>query len=112
MAVSAVALKRRKTSHLSVPAGPEPEDLNLELATLCHALGHTARVRILRLLIEEDCVFGSLASKIPLAQSTVSQHLSVLKSAGLVESETVGRSTAYCVSWPQVQKLKDVIGAL
>ena len=60
-------------------------------STLGKALGHPARVRILRLLVRrETCVCGDIVDELPLAQSTVSQHLKVLKEAGLVNDRPDG----------------------
>jgi len=55
---------------------------------------------------------GDLAKKIPLAQSTISQHLNILKSAGLISGETNGQSTCYCVEHGEVEKMKAIIGGL
>lgn len=69
-----------------------------QLADVCKALGHPARLQILRRLLEEDqCVCGRIVETLPLAQSTVSQHLKVLKEAGLVRGTFNGPSTCYCV---------------
>ena len=67
---------------------PEGEFDDRELALLAKAIGHPTRVRILRLLAErEACVCGELVDELPLAQSTVSQHLKILKDAGLIRGE-------------------------
>ena len=68
------------------------------LATLCKALGHPVRVQIVRLLMDvETCVCGDIVEKLPLAQSTVSQHMKVLKDAGLVKGEIDGPRTCYAL---------------
>jgi len=73
-------------------------DLDAELARLTKALGHPARVRMLRLLAGQTrCSYGSLADEFPLAASTVSQHLRILRDAGLVQGEVEGPRTCYCV---------------
>ena len=62
-----------------------------ELANLAKAIGHSARVHILRLLSQrESCTCGELVDELPFAPSTVSQHLKILKEAGLIQSEEVG----------------------
>lgn len=67
-------------------------------ASLCKALAHPARVRILtHLLVEDRCFCGEIVKILPLAQSTVSQHLKALKEAGLVGGEVEGLCTCYCV---------------
>lgn len=69
-----------------------------ELACLFKALGHPARIKILRHLLEENrCICGRIVEILPLAQSTVSQHLKILKESGLVEGEVEGPKTCYCV---------------
>lgn len=68
------------------------------IARIARALGHPARVRILRLLAAEDaCMGGEIFSRLPLAQSTISQHLRVLKDAGIVRATPRGTSMVYCI---------------
>lgn len=68
------------------------------IAELAKALSHPARVRIVRMLAaQSECAGASIFSELPLAQSTVSEHLRVLKSAGLVHGRSVGSATVYCV---------------
>ncbi|QNE42315.1 winged helix-turn-helix transcriptional regulator (plasmid) [Hymenobacter sp. NBH84] len=80
-----------------------------ELATVAKALGHPARVAIIRLLATRTtCTCGELVAELPLSQSTVSQHLKELKTAGLVESATDGPRECYCLSparWAQMRQL-------
>src|SRR3954463_10162123 len=77
-----------------------------EIATLFKALGHPARVRILRVLLERDaCVCGELCDELALAQSTVSQHLRVLREAGLIHGEIDGPRVCYCVDERRLQHL-------
>src|SRR5688572_13329771 len=65
--------------------GPAADD---ELAMLSKALGHPARVQILRILARKDgCICGDIVDELTLAQSTVSQHLKVLKEAGLIRGD-------------------------
>lgn len=95
-------------------AGPSKKerDANARLAAYCLALSSPVRVRILKLLLDEECVFGDLAKRIPLAQSTISQHLTILKSAGLICGESNGQSTCYCVEHEAVKKMKSMIDEL
>src|SRR5579862_9730434 len=63
----------------------EGVDAEEELAALTRAVGHPARVRILRILVRKNaCIVGAIVDELPLSQSTVSQHLKVLKDAGLI----------------------------
>jgi ArsR family transcriptional regulator len=92
---------------------PVAKSTDVELARLTKALGHPARVAILKLLIERgECVCGAIVDELPLAQATVSQHLKVLKQAGLVQGEIDGPRVCYCVNPAGVRRLKDIIGGL
>jgi ArsR family transcriptional regulator, arsenate/arsenite/antimonite-responsive transcriptional repressor len=84
-----------------------------QLALLAKALGHPARVRILRLLLARDaCYCGQLVDELPLAQATISQHLKVLKDAGLVVGETEGLRTCYWASRERLVELHELAGDL
>ena len=84
-----------------------------ELARLAKALGHPARVKILRLLIRErECVCGSVVDRLTLAQSTVSQHLAVLKDAGLIRGTVRGPRSCYCVEPSALQRLRELVEGL
>lgn len=68
------------------------------LSTVAKALAHPARLRIVRLLASQnDCRGAELFSDLPLAQSTISQHLAVLKEAGIVHSHSSGQASVYCL---------------
>jgi len=68
-------------------------------SSIAKALGHPARIHILRLLAAQtECRGADVFSELPLAQSTVSQHLGVLKDAGLVSSRSAGNGMVYCLS--------------
>ena len=89
----------------------EGEDADLELAALARAIGHPARV--LRLLARRSaCVCGELVDELPLAQSTVSQHLKVLKDAALIRGELDGPRTCYCLEPRTIRRLKALIGGI
>jgi len=99
----------------------EPPDLrpvegpaaDAELALLTKAVGHPARVQILRLLARrETCICGDIVDELPLAQSTVSQHLKVLKRAGLIRGEVDGPRVCYCIEPRSLRRLKALIGNL
>jgi DNA-binding transcriptional ArsR family regulator len=84
-----------------------------ELADLAKAVGHPARVRILRLLIERNaCVCGDIVGEIPLAQSTVSQHLKQLKEAGLVQGEIDGPRVCYCIDAARLKRFKVLVAGI
>ncbi len=82
------------------------------LAEGAKALAHPARLAIVRLLAERDeCICGEIVDDLPLAQSTVSQHLKVLKEAGLVRGTIEGRRTCYCLDPDALLALKADLGA-
>jgi ArsR family transcriptional regulator len=83
------------------------------LAAMVKALAHPARVRILRVLDERQaCVTGDVVLELGLAQSTVSEHLRILREAGLVQGEIEGPRTRYCVNRAGLAALKAGVSAL
>jgi len=81
----------------------KPQDYNLStdehrLAQMMKALGHPARLQIIRFLAENpQCFTGDIVKVLPLAQATVSQHLKVLRDAGLICGTIEGPATNYCL---------------
>ena len=91
----------------------EGPDADTELAGLAGALAHTVRIQILRMLARRTtCVCGEIAGEFPLAQSTVSQHLKVLKNAGLICGEVDGQRICYCLEPRALRRLKALVGGL
>ena len=79
----------------------------VRLAKMLKALGNPVRFRIMQYLSEKQmCITGEIVEFTTLAQSTVSQHLKVLREAGLIEGEVEGPAMCYCVSLEGVQFLK------
>ena len=84
-----------------------------DFALMCKALGHPARVQLLNYLSAYGaCYFGSLAEVLPLAASTISQHVSVLKGAGLIVGSSDEQRVCYCVNTERLALLKQMIGSL
>lgn len=84
-----------------------------EFASLCKALGHPARVMIVNYLKRIDqCLCGDIVDQLPLAQSTVSQHLKCLKEAGLIKGEVEGPKTCYCLDTETLKKFSRMIADL
>ena len=84
-----------------------------KLAQLAKALGHPVRLKILRYLAECcGCVCGDIVEQIDLAQSTVSQHLKVLKDAGLIRGEIDPPRICYCVDPKVLNQLKELVHTL
>lgn len=70
----------------------------LEMAKFAKALAHPARIAILNVLLKKQtCICGNLVDELPIAQSTVSQHLKALKEVGLIKGEIEGTSICYCI---------------
>jgi ArsR family transcriptional regulator len=84
-----------------------------ELAAYCKALGHPVRIKLLRILIRKgECISGDLADEFALAQSTVSEHLRILKDAGLVQGTIDGPRRCYCVNGEVLNHLKSMMEGL
>lgn len=97
----------------SLPEGAGGTREENRLAEIAKALGHPLRVRILRLLAKRrTCVCGELVDELPVAQSTVSQHLKILKEAGLVQGEIDGPRVCYCVVPSAIEELKALVSCL
>jgi len=81
----------------------------IDLAVFAKALGHPVRLQILKLLSEQSCCFtGELTSIIPMAQSTISQHLKALLEAGLIQGKINPPRVKYCLNrknWEIARKL-------
>jgi ArsR family transcriptional regulator len=98
----------------TTPAGFETRAEDDEtLAALCRALGHPHRVFILRFLAAQQmCFAGEIADQLPIAASTVSQHLTHLKKVGLIKGEVDGPRRCYCVDPDVLATLRTLLGAL
>ncbi len=111
------------TSDLCCPPGAKEPELSLqalegaeadeELAKLAKAIGHPARVRIVRMLSRREArVCSQIVDELPLAQSTVSEHLRILKEAGLVRSSQDGPRVGYCIDFNGLRRLKGLVAIL
>jgi ArsR family transcriptional regulator, arsenate/arsenite/antimonite-responsive transcriptional repressor len=77
------------------------------LATRLKALAHPARLRIVDLLAARGtCICGEIVDVLPLAQATVSQHLKVLKDAGLLQGTIDGPRSCYCLDATALNELR------
>ena len=82
-----------------------------ELADFAKALGHPARIAILKELAKrQTCVCGEIVEVLPLAQSTVSQHLKELLQAGLIHGTVDGAKSCYCINWDTFRRFEDRFG--
>lgn len=97
----------RLTSPVGDPAADE------ELAAFAKALGHPVRVRILRMLASRNARMCShIVDELPLAQSTVSEHLRILRTVGLVRVNDSGSRAGYCIVPSALKRLKALLQAL
>jgi ArsR family transcriptional regulator len=90
--------------------GPEADE---ELAAFAKAIAHPVRVRILRMLAQKEARMCShIVDELPLAQSTVSEHLRVLRNAGLVRANECGPRVGYCIVPSALKRLKSLLDAV
>ena len=83
------------------------------LSNFAKAIAHPARIAILKILAERnECICGEIVEVLPLAQSTVSQHLKELKNAGLIEGSVDGPRSCYCINWKAFEKFKSDFDSL
>ena len=91
-------------------AGPAAD---AEFAALAKAFAHPIRVRILRMLARKEArICSRIVDELPLAQSTVSEHLRILKSAGLVHANENGLRVSYCIVPSEIKRFKALLGAM
>lgn len=84
-----------------------------ELSAFAKAISHPARIAILKVLAQKnECICGQIVDVLPLAQSTVSQHLKELKEAGLVEGTVDGPRSCYCINWSAFEKFSAEFNSL
>ena len=92
---------------------PPADATDRELADLAKALAHPARLRILRLLLATPgCIGGDIVEAVGLAQSTVSEHLRILKSSGVITGEISGPRVCYALDPAALHPLVRFIAGL
>ena len=83
-----------------------------ELAELAKALAHPARIAILKELAKRNtCICGEIVEVLPLAQSTVSQHLKELQQAGLIQGTVDGVKSCYCINRETFQRFEKMLAS-
>jgi len=84
-----------------------------DTARFAKALAHPVRIAILELLNSQACCYhGDMAQEIPIAKSTLSQHLKELKKAGLIQGDITPPSTKYCINkenWIKAKSLLNIV---
>ena len=91
----------------------EYREKQLLIAKYAKALSHPARIAILDVLLnKQTCVCGDIVEELPIAQSTVSQHLKELKEAGLIKGDIDGASVCYCIDQEEWNKANYILKQL
>lgn len=84
-----------------------------KIADYAKALSHPARVAIIKFLAEKNvCICGEIVDELPLAQSTVSQHLRELKRANIIKGEIEGPKVCYCLNSEAFNELIEIFNGL
>jgi len=84
-----------------------------QMALVARALAHPARIRIVHLLAAQAACRGhEVFSELPLAQSTISEHLRVLKEAGVVHARPAGTAMDYCLVPSVLEEFRDAVGSV
>ena len=79
----------------------------IELADFANAISHPARVAILKEIARrENCICGEIVEVLPLAQSTVSQHLKELLKSELIKGTVEGVTSCYCINWKTFERFE------
>ena len=73
------------------------------------ALGHPARLKIVAGLLKDECNVAQIQKVLRLPQSTISQHLRILKNAGIIKGRREGNKTCYSVIDARVRKIAEII---
>jgi ArsR family transcriptional regulator len=108
--------RRSPAYECHTPAQTIPPDYPLsdeEIAVITKAIGHPMRVKILRLLAEHNtCITSDIVAEMPIAQSTVSEHLKILREAKLIQGEIEGPKISYCINRSVLAALERAISTL
>ena len=92
---------------MALPRLKDFSDKDVKIAEWARVISHPARVAILKVLAEKkECICGDLVADLPLAQSSVSQHLKALKDAGLIKGQIEGPKSNYCIDWKNFEKFQ------
>ncbi|MCK8084166.1 metalloregulator ArsR/SmtB family transcription factor [Vibrio sp. 1CM8B] len=104
------------TDSCSLPLPPSNAEAEKEMAALAKALAHPARIRILSILsaLEKSggCLNSDLVSELGLAQSTVSEHLRILKASGFITAESIPPKMCYRIDRDNIQRFESVFSSI
>jgi len=91
----------------------EFDQQDIDLARMAKTVCHPARVAILRFLVQhKGCICNDIVAKLPLSQSTISQHLKALRDGGLIKGEIDGPRICYCLNEENVAKCLQLLQGL
>ena len=97
---------RYKINEMAINKKSEFKADEIILAEFAKAISHPARVAILKVVASrQSCICGEIVDVLPLAQSTVSQHLKELKEIGLIDGTVDGVKSCYCINWYAFEKV-------
>jgi len=104
------------STQLSRSAKDQPVENDVtdeDLALIAKALSHPARIQIIRLLLSKTtCIGGDIVDVVGLAQSTVSEHLRILKASGIIIGEITRPRVCYSLSPRRLNQFKDFLGLI
>ena len=84
----------------------------IKIARIAKALAHPVRIAILQLLVNQNCCYhGDMSEIIPVAKSTLSQHLTELKEAGLIQGEFTPPTVKYCINRENWENIRELFGS-
>ncbi|MDL2212904.1 winged helix-turn-helix domain-containing protein [Bacteroides sp. OttesenSCG-928-E20] len=89
----------------------EPTKEQEQMARFAKAMAHPIRIAILQMLANQTCCFhGDMSEILPIAKSTLSQHLNELKDAGLIQGEITPPTVKYCINKENWTLVKELLG--
>lgn len=98
---------------MSTPKKAEYSEQQVKAARFARAMGHPVRIYILEKLCNQSCCYsGDMAEEIPIARSTLSQHLKELKSSGLIQGEINPPKIRYCIHPENWELAREIFGDL
>jgi len=106
-------LRKQQLNNMAIHKKEEFTLKEQDLANFAKAMAHPARIAILKVLAQRnECICGEIVELLPLAQSTVSQHLKELKTAGLISGTVDGPRSCYCINWKAFEKFNSEFTSL
>jgi ArsR family transcriptional regulator, arsenate/arsenite/antimonite-responsive transcriptional repressor len=104
------------STRMAGSAKPDATDNSLadeEIALIAKALSHPARIQIIRLLLsKKSCIGGDIVDVVGLAQSTVSEHLRILKASGIISGEITRPRVCYSLNPLRLNQFNDFLGLI